>query len=284
MTLRIESDVSRARSLLFVPGNRPERFAKAAASGADLVCIDLEDAVPGAERAVARASVIAFLKAQQGGHAFGVRINRLQSDDGLRDAAALHADLHAAAAAPCFVMLAKTESAAEVALLAAWLPATPLVALIESARGLHAAPAIAQAGPQLRALLFGGVDLAADLGCDLAWEPLLHARSTLAAAAASAGIGCIDVPWLDVADPRGAEEETRRVAALGFSGKALIHPSQVAPVHAGLVPTAEVLARARRVLAASGEGDAAVMVDGRMVDRPVVLAAQRALRRAGELN
>ncbi len=280
MTLRFESDVSRARSLLFVPGNRPERFTKAAASGADLVCIDLEDAVPGAERAVARASVIAFLKAQQGGHVFGVRINRLPSDDGLRDAAALHA----AAAAPCFVMLAKTESAAEVALLAAWLPATPLVALIETARGLHAAPAIAHAGPQLLALLFGGVDMAADLGCDLAWEPLLHARSTLAAAAATAGIGCIDVPWLDVADPRGAEEETRRVAALGFSGKALIHPSQVAPVHAGMVPTAEVLARARRVLAASGEGDAAVMVDGRMVDRPVVLAAQRALRRAGELN
>lgn len=280
MSLRFDADLSRARSLLFVPGNRPERFAKAAASGADVVCIDLEDAVSPAERAAARMSVMAFLKSQPHGHPFGVRINRLHAEDGLRDAATLQS----AQAGPLFVMLAKTESAAEMALLAAWLPDTSLVALIESARGLHAAAAIAQAHPQLRALLFGGVDLAADLGCDFTWEPLLHARSALVAAAASVGIGCIDVPWLDVADAAGAEAETRRAAALGFSGKALIHPSQVAPVHAGLVPTAEVLARARRVLAASGEHDAAVMVDGRMVDRPVVLAAQRVLRRAGEFN
>ncbi len=272
--------LSNARSLLFVPGNRPERFAKAGASGADVVCIDLEDAVPPGERVAARASVIDFLRAQPSGHHYGVRINRLPSSDALRDALCLHE----AQAAPAFVMLAKAESAEQLALLTAWLPGTPLIALIESARGLAAAPAIASASGQVHALMFGGADFAAELGAELAWEAMLHARSSLAAAAASAHLACLDVPWLDVADAEGAEVETRRVAALGFTGKALIHPAQVAPVHAGLMPSAEALARARRVVAASGENDAAVLVDGRLVDRPVVLAAQRTLRRAGELN
>ena len=272
--------LSNARSLLFVPGNRPERFAKAGASGADVACIDLEDAVPPPDRVAARTAVIAFLRAQPSGHHYGVRISRLAAADGLRDALTLHE----AQAAPAFVMLAKTESAEQLVLLSQWLPNTPLIALIESARGLAAASAIASANAPLHALMFGGADFAAELGAELAWEPMLHARSTLAAAAASANLACLDVPWLDVADAAGAEAETRHVAALGFTGKALIHPSQVAPVHAGLMPSAEALARARRVVAASGENDAAVLVDGRLVDRPVVLAAQRTLRRAGELN
>jgi (S)-citramalyl-CoA lyase len=269
-----------ARSLLFVPGNRPERFTKAGASGADMVCIDLEDAVPPAERVAARAAVLAFLHDQPAGHRYGVRINRLASVDALHDAAALSGSN----TAPAFVMLAKTESARELELLAAWLPNAPQIALIESARGMQAAASIAQAGTPLQALMFGGADFSAELGCEWAWEPLLHARSSLLLAASAAGIGCIDVPWLDVANPTGAEEEARRVASLGFSGKALIHPSQVAPVHAGFAPSAQTLERARRVVAASGANDAAVLVDGRLVDRPVVLAAQRALRRVGEFN
>jgi (S)-citramalyl-CoA lyase len=207
-----------------------------------------------------------------------VRISRLPSSDGLRDVLALHE----AQSTPAFVMLAKTESAEEIALLAQWLPGTPLIALIESARGLAAAGPIAKAQAPLQALMFGGADYSAELGAELAWEPMLHARSTLAAAASAADIACIDVPWLDVADAAGAEDEARRVTALGFSAKALIHPAQVAPVHAGLAPSAEALARARRVLAAAGQDSAAVLVDGRLVDRPVVLAAQRVLRRAGE--
>lgn len=267
------------RSLLFVPGHRPDRFAKAGASGADTVCIDLEDAVPPPERPAARNAALAFVAAQPTGHAYGLRINRLPSPDGLRDLVAL-ADA-AATMAPAFVMLAKTECAADIALLAAHLPGVPLIALVESARGLMAAGAIAIAHPQLHALMFGGADLAADLGCAFAWEPLLHARGTLVAAAASAGLAAIDVPWLDVADPAGAEAETRRAAALGYTGKSLIHPAQVAPVHAAFSPTPQALAWAQRVVQATTADAAAVLVDGRMVDRPVVLAAQRLLRRAG---
>ncbi len=266
-----------ARSLLFVPGHRADRFAKATASGADVVCIDLEDAVPPGERPAARLACLQFLAAQPAGHRCGVRISRLAAPDGLRDVLAL-AD---AGAKPAYVMLAKSESADELRLLAAHLPGLPLIALIESARGLTAAMAIASAHAQVQALMLGGVDLAAELGCDVAWEPLLFARSTLVTAAAASAIACIDVPWLDVADADGAREETVRIAALGFSGKSMIHPSQVAPVHAGFAPAPEALERARRVVAAAGVNDAAVLVDGRMVDRPVVLAAQRLLRRAG---
>ncbi len=269
--------LSLARSLLFVPGHRPDRYAKAGAAGADLVCIDLEDAVPPAERPAARVACLQFLASQPDGHRYGVRISRLAAADGLRDVLAL-AD---AGAKPAYVMLAKSESAGELRLLAAQLPGLPFIALIESARGLAEAMAIAGAHPQVQGLMLGGVDLAAELGCEVAWEPLLFARSTLVSAAASAAIGCIDVPWLDVADADGARVETARIAALGFSGKSMIHPSQVAPVHAGFAPAPEALERARRVLAAAGVNDAAVLVDGRMVDRPVVLAAQRLLRRAG---
>jgi len=276
------SIVRQARSLLFVPGNRPERFAKAAAAGADLVCIDFEDAVPAAERPAARAAAIEHLATLDAGHRVGVRCNRLGTADGLRDVLAL-AD---AAAKPAFVMLAKTESAEQIALLAGHLSGTPLVALIESARGIQAAGEIAGSHPQLHALMLGGADLCVELGCELAWEPLLHARATLVAAAAlaaSARLGLLDVPWLDVADPEGARSETARVAALGFTGKACIHPSQIAAVHAGLAPAPEALERARRVMAAAGAAGAdaaAVLVDGHLVDRPVILAAQRLLTRA----
>ncbi len=270
-----------ARSLLFVPGNRPERYAKAVASGADTVCIDLEDAVPPGDRPAARTAAWQFIAAQPAGHSVGVRISRLSSADGLRDLLALAEACSASALAPAFVMLAKTESAADVTMLAAHLPGVPLIALLESARGLLAAADIAHAHPQLQALMFGGADLAAELGCALAWEPLLHARATLVMAAAAAQLGAIDVPWLGVADPQGAGDETRRVAALGYSGKALIHPTQVAPVHAAFTPTPEALAWAQRVVQATHADAAAMQLDGRLVDRPVVLAAHHLLRRAG---
>jgi citrate lyase beta subunit len=270
--------IASARSLLFVPGNRPERFAKAAASGADVVCIDLEDAVPPAERAAARRAVVEHLAGAAPGHRFGVRVSRLASADGLRDLLAL-ADANAR---PAFVMLAKTENAAQAEMLAAQLPGLPLIALIESARGLHAAAEIARAHPAVAALMLGGVDLCAELGCPFGWDALAHARGTLVLAAAAAGVGLIDVPYLDVAHPDGAREEAARVAALGFTGKSCIHPSQVAAVHAGFAPAAADVEAARRVLAAAGSAGtdaAAVLVDGKLVDRPVIAAAQRLLSR-----
>ena len=266
------------RSLLFVPGDRPERFVKAGSCGADLACIDLEDAVAPAARAQARVAVLSFLQQQPTGHHYGLRISGLTTADGLRDLLALRE----ACAAPAFVMLAKADNAEQIALLAAQLPGLPLIALIETSAGLQAAPRIACAHGQLQALMLGGADLAAELGCAFAWEPLLHARSVLVAAAAGAGRVAIDVPWLDVADAEGARQETQRVAALGFTAKALIHPSQVVPVHAGLMPSSADLARARRVVQACADGPAAALLDGILIDRPVLLSARRILLRAGE--
>lgn len=266
-----------ARSLLFVPGDRPERFAKAEAAGADLVCIDLEDAVPPAARADARLAVLAHLRAATTGHRTGVRVNALTSADGLRDLLAL-AD---GAVRPAFVMLAKTEDAGQLRLVAAQLPGTPLIALIESPGAMASARAMAGADAQVQALMLGGADYCATLGAEFAWEPLLQARGALVAAAAEAGIASIDVPFIDLADDAGLVAETRRVAALGIGAKACIHPRQVGPVHDALRPEAAAIAQAQRIVQAVRQsGAGALHVDGRFVDRPVVLAAERTLRRA----
>jgi len=267
-----------ARSFLFVPGHQPARYAKAAAAQADMVCIDWEDAVPASDRPAARLATLGFLPGADPQARFGVRINSLHTADGLIDLLALRE----APVPPAWVMLAKVESADTIEQAAELLPGMPFMALLESARGLQQAVAIAHAHPQLMALMLGGADLAADLRCDFAWEPLLHARCTLVAAAASAAVAVFDVPFLALDDPAGALVETRRVAALGFTGKAAVHPSQVAAIHQGMAPSAAALAQARRVVAAAADNTGAIRLDGRLVDRPVVLAAQRLLRRASD--
>uniref|UniRef100_UPI0022EB5299 HpcH/HpaI aldolase/citrate lyase family protein n=1 Tax=Falsiroseomonas oryzae TaxID=2766473 RepID=UPI0022EB5299 len=167
-------DLALARSILFVPGHRPDRFAKALAVGADAVVIDLEDAVPPGEKAAARQAVLAR-PAAPAGVAFGVRINPVPTPEGIADLAALLA----AEAAPDFLMLPKTEAAEELRIVhrafARHARPPQLLALVESAEGLARAGAIA-AEPGCVALAFGGVDLAADLGCAFAWEPLLPHR------------------------------------------------------------------------------------------------------------
>ncbi|WP_425253218.1 HpcH/HpaI aldolase/citrate lyase family protein [Janthinobacterium sp. NFX145] len=262
------------RCMLFVPGNRPERFAKGIASGVDAIIIDLEDAVPLAEKDGARSTVMAYLAAPREGRvALGVRINALGTAAGLRDLLALGDS----GAVPDFVMLAKVGDAAEVRQAAALTDArTGLVALIESPGGLARVESIATAHPRLRALMFGGGDFAAESRAQFSWEPLLYGRQRLAAAAAAAGIEAIDVPFLDLQDVAGLEAETRRVLALGYTCKAAIHPSQVAPVQQCFAADQATLERARRIVAAALEhGDGAFSFEGRMVDRPIVQAMQR---------
>lgn len=267
-----------ARSLLFVPGDRPERYAKAEAAGADLVCIDLEDAVLPPQRAAARLAVLEHLRGRPPGHRSGVRVSAVDTADGLRDLLAL-AD---GGVRPAYVMVAKTGDAEHLRVAAALLPGVPLIALIESPGALADARRLAGACPAVQALMLGGADYCAELGAAFAWEPLLHARSALVAAAAAAGIASIDVPFIDLTDEAGLAAETQRVAALGMGAKSCIHPRQVAVVHAALRPSPAALAQAERIVeAARTAGTGALQVDGRLVDRPVVLAAERTLRRAG---
>jgi citrate lyase beta subunit len=244
------------RSLLFVPGSRPDRFDKAAGAGADAVCIDLEDAVPPDGKDAARGAAITALDGR-----FGLRVNAVGTADGEGDLAALNG------AKPVFVMIPKAASAADVNAVRAACDA-PLWPIVESAEGLYAAWDIA-AAPGVKGVLFGGADYAADLGCTMAWEPLFHARGVLTAACARAGADLI--------------ASTQRIKAMGFTGRACIHPSQIAPVHAVFTPTEAEIARARRVLDAfEAAGGGAALLDGKLIEKPLIRAAMRTLEHVGD--
>ncbi|GAA5525475.1 (3S)-malyl-CoA thioesterase [Microbulbifer aestuariivivens] len=270
-----------ARSLLFVPGHRPERFSKALASAADLVCIDLEDAVPVAEKLQARESVCAFLAecAPAELERLVVRVSAVSTEEGKADLADLAA--LAESQLPARLMLAKTETAEDVRSATELLGrASGWIALVESATGLLAMNAIC-GEPALDAVMFGGGDFAAQLGAEFAWEPLLWARSQMAVVAAAHGLPVIDVPYLDVRNAEGLEQETRRVAALGFSAKAAIHPAQIEGIHRGLAPSPEALQKARKIVEAFEQAQGgALVVDGQMVDQPIVDSARRLIVRA----
>lgn len=262
------------RSLLFVPGDRPDRFAKAIGAGADMVAIDLEDAVAAHRKDAARAA--AFEYRADGGVRIGIRVNAPATVAGIRDLAAL-----VGARKPAFLMLPKAEAPAELAILSAAAPGVPLWPIIETIAGLRAATAIA-AAPNVEGLLFGGVDLATQLGTEMGWEALLHPRATLVLAAAEARVQLFDVPEIDIHDLAKLEEGCLRAKALGFSGRACIHPSQVAIVSRIYAFSDEEIARAKRIVAASeAASGGAVLLDGRLVERPLVAAAQRTLARAG---
>jgi len=277
------SDLSHCRALLFTPGNRPDRFAKAAATGADGLILDLEDAVAAPAKDDARGTVVAHFRgdfrAGLAPHQLkGLRVNNIHTPAGVRDLDALVSS----GVAPDFVLLPKVESAFEVRLYARHLEGgqagIAFGCLIESARGLEAAMEIAQADRRVRILAFGGVDLAADLRAELAWEPLLYGRSRLVQAAASAGLGLLDVPHLALDDEAALAAECARVKALGFTSKLAIHPKQVAPILAAFTPTAAEIDRAARMVAALEQaGGNAVEFEGKMLEGPVVKAAQRVL-------
>ncbi len=260
---------------LFVPATRPERFAKAAAAGADAVIIDLEDAVAHTDKEAARAALAAALNAGlPEGVPLLLRINGAGTP--------WHADdLALAARLPLAgVVLPKAETTDDLIHAARQLAGLPLVALIESAAGLGRARALA-ALPQVARLAFGSIDFAADLGCAHTRTALLAARSELVLAARLAGQeGPVDGVTTALADAALATDDAAHAAELGFAGKLMIHPSQIAPVLTGFAPSAEEIAWARRIVAAIAQGGAVVSVDGAMVDAPVRLRAERILARA----
>ncbi len=274
--------MSPRRCMLFVPGNRPERFEKAFASGADMVCIDWEDATPQTQKAQAREATLTFLHRYHGSAEAMVRINRVSSADGLRDLLCL-ADAQLVRAP--LVMIAKTESAREVDIARAVLPqAFELLALLESPAAVEAAFEIART--TLIALMLGGADYCAELGVALNNDALRYARARLAAAAASQNLLAIDVPFLGTgmdADTQAALiAETRASQSLGLHCKSAIHPNQVHAIQSALTPSPDAIAAAQKLLAAfTADGTGAMRLDGKLVDRPVVLAAEHVLRRAG---
>jgi citrate lyase beta subunit len=275
--------------MLFVSGEKPDRYAKALAVGADLVCIDLEDAVAPALKAQARQDALRFVAGPRPTGRLALRLNGLRTREGLADMAALLAS----SARLDAIVLPKVEHPEELALAQAWLGGCCefFVALIESPRGVENAGRIAAvargAAPGLGALMLGGADLSSELGCAFDWDGLAWARARLVNAARSAGVQAWDVPHVDVRNLDALAEETRRVARLGFDAKAAIHPAQVPVIHAALAPSDDEVAWARALLQALSQrdtGDAspgAFLFEGRMVDAPVLEKARRVLARAG---
>jgi citrate lyase beta subunit len=160
-----------------------------------------------------------------------------------------------------------------------------VMALIETARGLEHVAAIAQAHSSVVALGFGAADLAADLGCEMSWEPMLYPRSRMVQAAALARLALFDVPYLDIRNPEGLAAETRRVQALGFTGKLAIHPDQVPVIVQALLPTAQQVQDAHAIVAAAQAHPQGVCVlNGRMIDEPVVQSARRVIARSARIQ
>lgn len=261
-----------ARSLLFVPGDRPERIRKARDAGADLAIVDLEDAVTPAARPEARGHVADALATDD--RPLAVRINAVGTADHGQD-------LEVVRQRSCIVMVAKAEDPGRLEALARTLPdGAALIALVETAAGVLAAAGIAQVAGVTR-LAFGSFDLAAELGVDpadataLAWT-----RSQLVLASAAAGIAPpVDGVTAAVDEPEVVTSEVAMAARLGFTGKLCIHPRQVPIVHTALRPSEDELRWARRVVDAVAP-DGIAVVDGRMVDRPVVERARRLLASA----
>jgi citrate lyase beta subunit len=262
------------RSLLFVPAHRPERFDKAIAAKADSVCIDMEDAVPLPDRPVGRENLRSFFKTPRaGGPAVGVRMNCVRSIDGARDLDAL-----SQMSGIDFIMVPKVDHSHELAIVEeVFAGKVPLWPIMESAKGFRNVWAIA-AAPNVHGIVFGAADFSSDVRCEMEWEPLLVARGTLASACAAAEIELLDVPHIDVHDTEGLIASTKRVRAMGFTGRACIHPGQVAEVNRIFSPSDTELTQARRVMEAFEKAHgAATLLDGRLVERPQIRAAQRIL-------
>ena len=272
----MSTSLSLARSLLFVPGNRPERFEKAARSGADAIILDLEDSVPAGDKASAREAVAAsWTQLLREGVPVVVRINAHGSAAGSDDLAAI-AQLSGLGA----VMVPKADSTEALGQVRDALRGAPLLLLIETAAGFDAVKSLAAAPGVLR-LVVGHIDFLADTGmtCDEQESELIPLRFAVAMATRLHGLApAIGGVTVQTGDERRLREDTLRARRFGFGAKLCIHPRQIAVVHDALAPSPAELDWARRVVEAdlAAEG-AAVQLEGRMVDLPVVLQAKRLL-------
>ncbi|QFT55540.1 CoA ester lyase [Microbulbifer sp. THAF38] len=261
------------RSILFVPASRPSRYRKAVAGGADIACVDLEDVITPGIKVAAWQNVRNLFTSSDGLRV--LKINPLSSESGLRDVLLLLEQV----SKPDIILLPKVESAEEIAWLNQLIEPVEqpigLLPLIETAKGLQNSREIATSKNVL-AIAFGSVGLCTEIGVDMSWDSLFYARSRILQAATYANIGAIDGPCFDLEDTEGLLREAQRVAALGFSGKVALNPRQIDPIHQGFSPTEESLQSAHKIVQAfKANSNRVLVVDGRMVDLPVI---ERALK------
>jgi citrate lyase beta subunit len=274
------------RSLLFVPGLRPDRFAKALEAGADIVCVDIEDAVAQPRKQEARDLTLPlFSEPAPDNVETMVRVNPLSTEEGLKDILALRQ----CEVPPAAIMIAKPGSAAEIELydelLSGGCADIRFHVIIESADGLANVDDIARSSDRIDSLLFGAVDMSADLRAAKKWETMLYARSRVVHAAARYDHDLLDVPWLDLDDQDGLAVEAQASNELGFTGKAAIHPKQIPIINEVFSPSAEEVERARRIVEEFAKNTTGLLVvDGELIERPVLRTMHRTLAVADQLG
>ena len=275
------------RSFIFTPGLRPDMYPKALASGTDIVCVELEDGIAPKDKAEARCKALSLFEKPQADDGVEriVRINSTRERFGIEDIAAILATK----TPPPALMIPKVRTPDEIVMIDKLLSEvghkTRLHVIIETNEGLDASCEIAHCSDRIDAMFFGGVDMAAELRCQNAWEPLLYARSRVVHAAASAGLDVIDVPYLDLDDADGMLAEAKKARALGFSGKGSIHPKQIAALNEVFTPSKEQIAKARRVVAEFELADTGlVVIDGKLIEKPVLREMHRIIAIANRMG
>lgn len=282
------------RSLLFVPGNRPSMLIKSLTSGADALLPDMEDSVPDAEKANARQTVREFLPRLAGSKALVVpRVNALASglaEEDLEAVVGPHID---------GVSIGKIDSAADIATLSeliADLEASAglepgrvrLIPWLETTRAIVDAREICRASDRILAVAFGAEDYTNDLGVERLDDPLqlVYARSAICTAAHAAGVLALETPYFRFRDLEGLRSDSLAARALGFKGRFAIHPGQIATIAECFRPSADEVAKARRIVAAFEDAEASgrgsTSLDGMVIDVPVVKRARAVLELAGE--
>ena len=272
---------SRARrSFIFTPGLKPEMFPKALNCGVDMVCVELEDGIAPKDKKSARETAIELFKNDEGQDQVEriLRINSIRTKFGLED---LTAVLNSSKPPPA-LMIPKVMDAEEMLIIDDLLTEAEvkcdLHPIIETNKGLENVFKIASSSKRIKTLFFGLIDMAAELRCKLTWEDLLYARSRVVHAAAREGIDAIDGPYLDLQDPEGLERYCEQARNLGFTGKGSINPKQVPIINKIFSPSTQEVEKAERILKIFNEADTGlVMVDGKLIEKPVLRQMQRTL-------
>jgi citrate lyase beta subunit len=275
------------RSFIFTPGLQPEMFPKALVSGADMVCIELEDGIAIKDKDIARKNTINALKTLdvKSDVELVVRINCQRTKFGLLDLEAfISSEIKIKA-----IMLPKVKTPDEIKFIDDLLTDcnldTDLHVIMETNEALENIYDIAHASKRTVALYFGGVDMAAELRVDNKWENLLYARSKLVHAGASAGLDVIDVPYLDLENMDGMKKEAELVKNLGFTGKGSIHPKQIKILNEVFTPPEDEIVKAKKILEQFNNSNTGlVVIDGKLIEKPVLREMQRKILIADKIN
>ena len=275
------------RSFIFTPGLQPEMFPKALASGADMVCIELEDGIAMKDKDEARKNTIDALKSLEVKNdvELVVRLNCQRTKNGLLDLEAIASNKLKVKA----IMLPKVKTPDEITFIDDMLTDcgldTDLHVIMETNQALESIYDIAHSSDRIVALYFGGEDMAAELRVENKLENLVYARSRLVHAGASKGVDVIDVPYLNLENMEGMKKEAQFVKNLGFTGKGSIHPKQINILNKVFTPSEEEIIKAKKIIDQFNASDTGlVVIDGKLIEKPVLREMQRRILVAEKIS